>query len=170
MPEDADVGLTSNPTIFEKAIADGDAHDAQLREVLEHETDGHDELRSRLGIANAKLAYQQHREAFAGARWDRLKAAGARPQRCLWASTSVKDPRSPDTMYVEPLAGTETVNTMPPETLSAVQDHGTISGQTIDRNLEDALGICLSRCLAEPSAGSLSGRCPIKEEICDSEN
>ena len=100
--------------------------------------DGHDHLRSRLGIANAKLAYQQYRAAFTGARWDQLRAQGARPQRCLWASTSVKDPRSPDTMYVEQLAGAETVNTMPPETLAAVQDHGTFSGQTIDRDLEGA--------------------------------
>jgi transaldolase len=285
MREDAVVGLTSNPTIFEHAIADGDAYDDQLREVLEHETDGkevflalaaqdvrdacdllrdtwertdhldgqvslevdprlahdhagtaaeakrlhelvdrqnlyvkipatkagliaieetiaagiavnvtlifslerhrevieayltglerlvesggkpddvpsvasffisrvdtetdrrldtlggHDHLRSRLGIANAKLAYQQYRELFSGERWEKLKAEGARPQRCLWASTSVKDPRSPDTMYVEQLAGAETVNTMPPDTLAAVQDHGTISGQTIDRDLEDA--------------------------------
>ena len=102
------------------------------------ELGGHDELRSRLGIANAKLAYQQYRELFAGARWDKLKAQGARPQRCLWASTSVKDPRSPDTMYAEQLAGDETVNTMPPDTLAAVQDHGTINGQTIDRGLRDA--------------------------------
>jgi len=53
---------------------------------------GHDELRGRLAIANAKLAYQQYREVFSGERWETLKAAGARPQRCLWASTSVKDP------------------------------------------------------------------------------
>jgi transaldolase len=105
------------------------------------ELGGHDELRARLGIANAKFAYQQYREKFAGARWEKLKARGARPQRCLWASTPVKDPRSPDTMYVEQLAGAETVNTMPPETLSAVQDHGTIAGQTIDRDLEDALQV-----------------------------
>jgi transaldolase len=102
------------------------------------ELGGHDELRSRLGIANAKLAYQQYREKFAGARWDKLQTRGARPQRCLWASTSVKDPRLPDTMYVEQLVGAETVNTMPLETLSAAQDHSTITGPTIDRNLEDA--------------------------------
>jgi transaldolase len=102
------------------------------------ELGGRDELRSRLGIANAKLAYQQYLELFSGARWEMLKIQGARPQRCRWASTSVKDPRSPDTMYVEQLAGAETVNTMPPETLDAVQDHGTIAGQTIDRDLDDA--------------------------------
>jgi transaldolase len=102
------------------------------------ELGGLDELRSRLGIANAKLAYQQYQEMFSGPRWDKLNVQGARPQRCLWASTSVKDPRSSDTMYVEQLAGADTVNTMPPETLSAVQDHGTITGQTIDRDLQDA--------------------------------
>lgn len=98
---------------------------------------GHDELRGRLAIANAKLAYQQYREAFSGERWKALAAQGAKPQRCLWASTSVKDPRYRDTMYVEELAGPETVNTMPPETLTAVQDHGQIA-QTLDRDLEDA--------------------------------
>jgi transaldolase len=98
---------------------------------------GHDELRGRLAIANAKLAYQQFREAFSGERWKALAAQGARPQRCLWASTSVKNTRYRDTMYVEALAGPETVNTMPPETLTAVQDHGQIA-QTLERNLNDA--------------------------------
>ena len=99
---------------------------------------GHDELRGRLGIANAKLAYQQYLEAFSGPRWESLVARGARPQRCLWASTSVKDPRSRDTIYVEQLAGEQTVNTMPPELLSAVQDHGTITGQTLTSGIDDA--------------------------------
>jgi transaldolase len=98
---------------------------------------GHDELRGRLAIANAKLAYQQYRNAFSGERWERLVGNGARPQRCLWASTSVKDPRYRDTMYVEQLIGPETVNTMPPETLAAVQDHGHIE-PTLDRDLQDA--------------------------------
>ncbi len=99
---------------------------------------GYGQLRSRLGIANAKLAYQQYRDAFAGERWEALVAQGARPQRCLWASTSVKDPGSPDTMYVEQLAGEQTVNTMPPGLLEAVQDHGTITGQTLTQGLDDA--------------------------------
>jgi transaldolase len=99
---------------------------------------GHGELRSRLGIANAKLAYAQYHEAFAGERWERLMARGARPQRCLWASTSVKDPRLPDTLYVEQLIGADTVNTVPPETLRAVQDHGLISGPTITEDIDDA--------------------------------
>jgi transaldolase len=98
---------------------------------------GHDELRGRLAIANAKLAYQQYREAFSGERWQRLVRNGARPQRCLWASTSVKDPRYRDTMYVEELIGPQTVNTMPPDTLAAVQDHGHIA-LTLDRDLQAA--------------------------------
>ena len=98
---------------------------------------GHDQLRGRLAIANAKLAYQQYRDAFSGERWERLVRNGARPQRCLWASTSVKDPRCRDTMYVEELIGPQTVNTMPPDTLAAVQDHGHIS-PTLDRDLQDA--------------------------------
>ena len=98
---------------------------------------GHDELRGRLAIANAKLAYQHYRDAFSGERWERLVRHGARPQRCLWASTSVKDPRYRDTMYVEQLIGPQTVNTMPLDTLAAVQDHGHIS-QTLDRGLQDA--------------------------------
>ena len=98
---------------------------------------GHDELRGQLAIANAKLAYQQYRELFAGERWETLKAEGARPQRCLWASTSVKDPRYRDTMYVEELIGPETVNTMPLETLDAFQDHGQ-AAPTLERDVEQA--------------------------------
>ncbi len=287
MREDAVVGMTSNPTIFQKAIADGDAYDEQLREVLEHESDpkevflalasrdirsacdllretwehtehldgqvslevdpaladdrdgtiaeaqrlhrlvdrqnlyikipatesglgaieatiaagipvnvtlvfslarhravaeaylrglerlvdgggdpsdvpsvasffvsrvdtetdkrldalgGHEELCGRLAVANAKLAYQQYRELFAGERWDTLKAKGARPQRCLWASTSVKDSRYRDTMYVEELIGPDTVNTLPPETLDAFQDHGQVA-RTLDQDVEQARGV-----------------------------
>lgn len=99
---------------------------------------GQEQLRNRLGIANAKLAYAQYREAFAGERWEALVARGARPQRCLWASTSVKDPDLADTLYVEQLVGPDTVNTMPPETLQSVQDHGTLTGPTVTENLDDA--------------------------------
>jgi transaldolase len=98
---------------------------------------GHDELRGELAIANAKLAYQQYRELFAGERWETLKAKGARPQRCLWASTSVKDPQYRDTMYVEELIGPDTVNTMPLETIDAFQDHGQAT-PTLGRDVEQA--------------------------------
>src|SRR5687768_11810551 len=92
--------------------------DRRLAEV------GRDDLKGRLGIANAKLAYQQYKALFHGKRWDELAAQGATPQRCLWASTSVKDPSLRDTLYVEELIGPETISTMPEETIRAFQDHG----------------------------------------------
>ncbi|HLI31432.1 MAG TPA: transaldolase [Solirubrobacteraceae bacterium] len=88
------------------------------------EVGGHDELKGRLAIANAKLAYQHFKEVFAGERWEYLAGKGATPQRVLWASTSTKSPAYSDILYVEELIGPETVNTMPEETLLAYQDHG----------------------------------------------
>ena len=88
------------------------------------EIGGHDELKGKLAIANAKLAYRHYRRLFAGPRWEFLAGKGATPQRVLWASTSVKNPDYPDTMYVEELIGPDTVNTMPEETIKAYQDHG----------------------------------------------
>jgi transaldolase len=88
------------------------------------EIGGHDELKGKLAIANAKLAYQHYREAFAGQRWEYLAGKGAVPQRVLWASTSVKNPDYHDTLYVDELIGADTVNTMPEETITAYQDHG----------------------------------------------
>ena len=85
---------------------------------------GHDHLKGKLAVANAKLAYARYREIFSGPRWDALAAAGARTQRCLWASTSTKNPEYRDVLYVEELIGPETVNTMPEETIRAFQDHG----------------------------------------------
>src|SRR4051794_5933332 len=102
------------------------------------ELGGHDELRGKLAIANAKLAYQAYKEIFSGDRWEKLEAKGAKPQRCLWASTSVKDERYRDTMYVEELIGPDTVNTMPPETIKDFQDHGKVEAGTLERDLEGA--------------------------------
>src|SRR5919197_1334232 len=223
MEEDAVVGVTSNPTIFQKAISHGDRYDAQLREVLDSgEADGKEiflqlssrdidgatdllrpiweagngrdgyvswevdpnfslerhkevmeayirgvdrlvegggdpstvhsvasffvsrvdtetdnrldriggdgtKLKGKLGIANAKLAYQNYLETFATPRWQELEAKGATKQRCLWASTSTKNPEYRDVMYVEELIGPETVNTMPEETIKAFQDHGKVA-------------------------------------------
>jgi transaldolase len=87
---------------------------------------GRDDLKGRLGIANAKLAYQQYKALFHGERWDALAARGATSQRCLWASTSAKDPSLRDTLYVEELIGPETISTMPEETIRAFQDHGRV--------------------------------------------
>ena len=96
---------------------------------------GPDELKGTLAIANAKLAYQTYREVFAGSEWDELVGAGASPQRCLWASTSTKNPDYRDVIYVEELIGPETVNTMPRETIDAFDDHGEVRdtlGEDID--------------------------------------
>lgn len=82
------------------------------------------ELKGKVAIAQAKVAYQLWREVFEGARFAALRRAGARPQPLLWASTGVKDPSYPDTMYVEPLIGPDTINTMPTATLDAYRDHG----------------------------------------------
>jgi transaldolase len=81
-------------------------------------------LRGRIAIANAAAAYRLFEWSLGTARWDRLAKAGARPQRPLWASTSTKDPRYPDTYYVEALVAPRTVNTLPPETFAAYRDHG----------------------------------------------
>jgi transaldolase len=98
---------------------------------------GRDDLKGRLGIANAKLAYQQYKALFYGKRWDDLAARGATPQRCLWASTSVKDPSLRDTLYVEELLGPETISTMPEETIRAFQDHGRVELR-LEADLDDA--------------------------------
>jgi transaldolase len=101
------------------------------------ELGGHDDLKGKLAIANAKLAYQRYKEIFAGERWEALAAKGAWRQRCLWASTSTKDPDYSDVMYVEELIGTETVNTMPEETIRAFQDHGKVA-PTLESGLDEA--------------------------------
>jgi transaldolase len=98
---------------------------------------GYDELKGTLAIANAKLAYVTYDEVFSGPEWDALAAKGATPQRCLWASTSTKNPEYRDVLYVEELIGPETVNTMPRETVEAVVDHGRIE-RTLDRDIEGA--------------------------------
>ena len=94
-------------------------------------------LRGKLAIANAKLAYQHYLEAFSSDRWKALEAKGATRQRCLWASTSVKNPDYRDTMYVEELIGPETVNTMPEETIQAFQDHGEVA-ETLTQDVDEA--------------------------------
>jgi len=85
-------------------------------------------LRNRLGIAIGLKTYQAYRELLASSRWQKLAAAGARPQRLLWASTGTKDPSAPDTLYVEALAAPDTIDTMPEKTLLAFADHGKVRG------------------------------------------
>jgi transaldolase / glucose-6-phosphate isomerase len=94
-------------------------------------------LRGKIAIANAKRAYQRYLELIDGPRWKPLAAAGATPQRLLWASTGVKDPTYPDTLYVDTLIGPDTVNTMPPKTMDAFRDHGTVK-QTITEGVAEA--------------------------------
>jgi len=99
---------------------------------------GHDELKGKLAIANAKLAYQTYREVFADPAWQELEAKGATKQRCLWASTSTKNPEYRDVVYVEELVGPDTVNTMPRETVEAVLDHAEVRGDTLLEDPEEA--------------------------------
>jgi transaldolase len=101
------------------------------------EKDGVDDLKGKLAIANAKLAYQTYQETFSGERWQKLADAGATAQRCLWASTSTKNPDYRDVIYVEELIGPDTVNTMPLETVEAFQDHGR-AAQTLEEGVDEA--------------------------------
>jgi transaldolase/glucose-6-phosphate isomerase len=94
-------------------------------------------LKGKVAIANAKLAYQEYKRLFSGARWDKLAAKGARPQRLLWASTGTKNKDYSDVLYVEELIGPDTVNTVPPATLDAFRDHGK-PRDSLEENVRDA--------------------------------
>jgi transaldolase len=95
-------------------------------------------LRGKLAVANARLAYERYQKVFSGPRWEALEAKGALPQRCLWASTSTKNPAYRDVLYVEELIGPHTVNTMPEETIQAFQDHGEVRGDTVLEGVDEA--------------------------------
>jgi transaldolase/glucose-6-phosphate isomerase len=84
-------------------------------------------VRGKIGIANAKRAYQRYLEIIATTQWKALADAGASPQRVLWASTGVKDPSFPDTLYADSLIGRDTIDTLPPATIDAFRDHGAVS-------------------------------------------
>jgi transaldolase/glucose-6-phosphate isomerase len=94
-------------------------------------------LKGKIAIANAKLAYQDYKRLFSGARWDRLAAKGAKPQRLLWASTGTKNKDYSDVLYVEELIGKNTVNTVPPATLDAFRDHGKIRN-SLEEDIDEA--------------------------------
>lgn len=98
------------------------------------------DLRGKAAVAQAALAYNLYQKKFSGPRWEALVKKGAKKQRLLWASTGVKNPAYPDTLYVDPLIGPDTVSTMPDQALQAFIDHGTVS-RTIDSNLSEAEGI-----------------------------
>ena len=124
---DADLsGIHSVASFFVSRV------DAEIDKRLDAlDTDQARALRGKAGVANARLAYQAYEEVFSTPRWQSLEAAGAHRQRPLWASTGVKDPAYPDTMYVTGLVAPGTVNTMPEKTLDAVIDHGEVVGDTV---------------------------------------
>src|SRR6266576_4594412 len=114
--------------------------DKMLTEKIDHATDpaqkrNLERLYGKAAIANSKMAYEHFKHHFSGARWEKLHKAGARTQRCLWASTSTKDPRYPDTYYVEELIGPDTVDTIPPQTLAAFREHGEVR-RSLDENVD----------------------------------
>jgi transaldolase len=115
--------------------------DTLVDKILEHRiSHGEPHLEPLFGlaaVANAKLAYQRYKAAYEGPRFEALRSCGARPQRPLWASTSTKNPSYPDTKYVDPLIGVNTVNTVPLATLDAIRDRA-VTAQTIERDLERA--------------------------------
>src|ERR1700689_3227612 len=118
------------------------AVDKQLDEKIARANDPHEKerlaaLKGKVAIANAKLAYQEYKELFSGARWEKLAAKGAKPQRLLWASTGTKNKDYSDVLYVEELIGPNTVNTVPPATLDAFRDHGK-PRDSLEDNIEDA--------------------------------
>ena len=125
-----DLSQTISVASFFVSRVDTEA-DGRLEEI------GRPDLQGKLAIANAKLAYQSYLRIFSGERWERLARAGARPQRCLWASTSTKNPAYSDVMYVEGLIGRDTVNTMPLETVEAFQDHGVVA-ETLTQGVDEA--------------------------------
>ncbi|WP_174296714.1 transaldolase [Sphingomonas bacterium] len=112
--------------VIDKRLKDGDAEADALRAV-----------RGKVAIANAKLAYAWYQDFMASDRWQALAAKGAQPQRLLWASTAVKNPDYPDTLYIDQLIGPDTVNTMPPKTMDAFRDHGT-AASTLTQGVDDA--------------------------------
>ena len=116
--------------------------DKLLTEKIDHATEpaqkrNLERLYGKAAIANSKMAYEHFKHHFSGARWEKLHKAGARTQRCLWASTSTKDPRYPDTYYVEELIGPDTVDTIPPATLAAFREHGEVR-RSLDEQVDIA--------------------------------
>ena len=114
--------------------------DKLLAEKVEHAADpaqkrSLERLYGKAAIANSKMAYEHFKQHFGTPRWEKLRKAGARTQRCLWASTSTKDPRYPDTYYVEELIGPDTVDTIPPATLAAFREHGEVR-RSLDENVD----------------------------------
>jgi transaldolase len=111
--------------------------DEQLRQKIASGMSEADRLLGKCAIANAKIAYERFKELTSSERWHFLERAGARPQRLLWASTSTKNPSYDDLMYVEPLIGPQTINTLPRKTIEAFADHGKVAA-SLDHGVEEA--------------------------------
>jgi transaldolase len=135
LAEDADAdlsGIASVASFFVSRV------DTEIDKRLEKA--GADHLKGKAALANAQLAYQAYEEVFSSDRWKALEAKGARPQRPLWASTGVKNPEYPDTLYVSELVAPGTVNTMPEKTMKAYADHGE-PGTPVQQTYEDAASV-----------------------------
>ena len=127
---DGDLGRVASVASFFVSRVDA-AVDKALEELAE------EELKGKIAIANSKASFRRSRKLYSGERWRKLAAGGARVQRLLWASTGTKNPSYPDTLYLDTLIGPDTVNTVPPATLDAFRDHGTVSS-SLDTKLEQA--------------------------------
>ena len=134
--------------------------DEKLQRATGAERQRLERLYGKTAIANARLAYQSYKRIFSGPRWEALAARGARRQRLLWASTSVKNPRYRDVMYVEELIGADTINTMPVETLAAFRDHGR-ARPSLEADLKEA-----ETTLAELAAVGISLR-EVTDQLVD---
>ena len=115
------------------------AADKKLKGLADKEAAA--QLKGKVAIANAKVAYERYKILFSGPRWEKLAKAGARTQRLLWASTSTKDPSYKDTLYVEALIGRDTVDTIPPATMDAFRDHGVVKADAVEQDLAGAKAI-----------------------------
>lgn len=127
--------LSRIDTIVDRML-DNNIRAAQLRGDLSKVT-LNNQLKGKTAIANAKVAYKHYLDVFYGERFAHLRAAGAQPQRVLWASTGTKNPAYPDTMYLDALIGKDTVNTVPPDTLKAFKVRGTVA-DTLAQGLDEA--------------------------------
>src|ERR1700730_932770 len=139
--------------------------DSQIDEKLKTATDAgqkalFESLRGKVAIANARLTYKKYQELFGGPRWKALAAKGAQTQRLLWASTSTKNPKYRNVMYVEELIGADTVDTIPPATLDAFRDHGKLR-PSLTENVEGA-----ARIMADLPQGGGSVKA-VKEKLMD---
>ncbi|MGX5655273.1 transaldolase [Geodermatophilus nigrescens] len=138
LADDADADLTQIASVASFFVSRVDTEvDKRLEKA------GADQLKGKAALANAQLAYQAYEEVFSSDRWKALEAKGARPQRPLWASTGVKDPSLPDTLYVSELIAPGTVNTMPEKTLQAYADHGA-AGTPVQQTYDDAAAVMKS--------------------------